>query len=1202
MTTVSRWRVDWCRAASTWLTIVFVALAASVFDARPAAAAIQGINPASGTVEAGQSTTATVSLSSGDFTSQLVATGVPHGASVSFDPQNGGGTWSSTMTVRTERVMQPGDYSFTVVECSSSCQVKDQRQWSLRVTAPPPPPPPPPSTTTTAAPTTTTAAPTTTTAPPTTTTAITTTTTTEAPTTTTTIPVPKFATVASLLDEALPTTVLFLPLTSAAYRECLPLTGFCGDRNGGLMLLPAAEFDVDWIPAGDPLPAVTEDDLAPLGGIGVTPDETGDGDVGVVLPIVRADGSLGVVARGVKRNRDGKAELVTPAPARGHRLTPEADGPGLEEPTPPPDEAPFGRPSIISRSDLEEAAPVLVAVRGSVIVVYAIEAMPAWNLNRDLIPLLGDDVLPHFVRRADGTVGLALPVPAGLVVPALDIEPLGDTGDFDLSSLAVPLALVLTALAAMLGMVKLVPFVRRRTKRCECVVEHRWVGGEIVVNWLGPADTGRTHAGRPFPLAATADGFHLLNVSSNCHHKCGEKSGPPSAYRFAVAARTQVSWQVLSGGGGFVAVEDCPRTPSAAGEQVLFQPPELQLGEEREVRVRVEASSGDPARPGERRSDTIEVTVGLRRVAAAILEVEVSPPPGRALAPVEILEERGECPVVVDWKGGRLSGGLLPLAEDSFVAVGDHVQLRAAAEGTSQLVLSSEGEHCVPVPEVLAIEDAVTYEWSATAGSFPAGNIGTGVVYQAPEDAGEVTITVTVRPVPGEAEKDPVVSSIALEVCALGVGLLRPPADWLPEARDGRLTVMARTYRQQGGKWLSPGRRRVMAFHLQNTSAERGVCMNYPPASAAGQNPDLFFAETENAAYNLSEDGTVDDLCPTQILAAGDNPAHRFHYQRAEGREPVTEASVVLRCEDYGAFGQLVVRAADCVSLDSGSTADGVAGTIAVPRDDNNNSIADGAPHDAGGAPAADDADGQPVGDGTPGDGFTNYEEYRGFLVGGGTEGLRHVRTDIAQKDVFVHDEHNLGLGHFGATGLSVHVLRDPALYDGHESRVVNFNRGHATGGAQHGIRLARDSLAGPRQLAVGGPGTPAQVSIVVIDTAAILTEGIDGMGERARAHGLGHAVGIAHHGEPDKHFDCGPHTEAAGGQTSGDIACVMRYTAFAAGWCHDGHHRHENPLSDVLGKGFCTSATGTGSNDQEGHRNDASRGNCAGQLRVKDW
>ncbi|MCZ7358536.1 MAG: hypothetical protein O8C55_00550, partial [Candidatus Methanoperedens sp.] len=91
--------------------------------------------------------------------------------------------------------------------------------------------------------------------------------------------------------------------------------------------------------------------------------------------------------------------------------------------------------------------------------------------------------------------------------------------------------------------------------------------------------------------------------------------------------------------------------------------------------------------------------------------------------------------------------------------------------------------------------------------------------------------------------------------------------------------------------------------------------MNYP--RNANQNPDLFFPDDDDRMkdFDLEDDNTAGTACPTEILVPNDNPAHNHHCLKARTKDAVTEATVVVRCEDYGAFGTLEVSAPDCETL-----------------------------------------------------------------------------------------------------------------------------------------------------------------------------------------------------------------------------------------------------------------------------------------------
>ena len=391
----------------------------------------------------------------------------------------------------------------------------------------------------------------------------------------------------------------------------------------------------------------------------------------------------------------------------------------------------------------------------------------------------------------------------------------------------------------------------------------------------------------------------------------------------------------------------------------------------------------------------------------------------------------------------------------------------------------------------------------------------------------------------------------------LGIDLTLCPKSVLPDARNQKIEFTARIYAFKSGKWVYPGEKRKITFSFKEVSKEMGVCMNYPikkrdnisPASAieSNTNPDLFFPEDDDKMkdFDFDEDetdGDADKKCPTEILTAGDNPAHSHHYKKATTKKAVAEAKVLVRCEDYGAFGILKAEAEDCETLkprerDAGCSQELGDNDVKIPRDDNGNNIADAADQDKlkdGSKALPDkDEDDTPIGNGDKGDGLTNYEEYRGFIVGKSLTNKSHIRTDINNKDIFIYDKNTIRTGYFNASGLVIHFLPGPDYYNGDskvkdvadglrgdhvpdpsDSQCMNCNRTSHSGGDQHCLRLVKKHIGGNTLgYCYGGsvPLLPKDMHYVAVDVNALGTVAELKM---TIAHELGHAVHIVHHGD----------------------------------------------------------------------------------------
>ena len=177
-------------------------------------------------------------------------------------------------------------------------------------------------------------------------------------------------------------------------------------------------------------------------------------------------------------------------------------------------------------------------------------------------------------------------------------------------------------------------------------------------------------------------------------------------------------------------------------------------------------------------------------------------------------------------------------------------------------------------------------------------------------------------------------------------------------------------------------------FTLENTSAFKGFAMN-----AGSQNTPDF------AVFGATPWGTD-------------------HTSRA-----------TLFCDDYGGFTRIVVS-------------DGAAATVPVsfriPAGEDGITLptagwyAGGELVGSAGLSAAEDLDAGPDQNSNLGDGFTAYEEFRGFMVSG-----VHLRRKPTTKDLFVHSFLDQGVGDSTELGISVWSIRFDEL-DG--QRLVNFN------------------------------------------------------------------------------------------------------------------------------------------------------------------
>jgi len=334
-------------------------------------------------------------------------------------------------------------------------------------------------------------------------------------------------------------------------------------------------------------------------------------------------------------------------------------------------------------------------------------------------------------------------------------------------------------------------------------------------------------------------------------------------------------------------------------------------------------------------------------------------------------------------------------------------------------------------------------------------------------------------------------------------------------------------------------------FTLYDTSDEPGYCLNAPiPAPASGEDStsweDLQFPS--QTGYSIS--GTNDEVATTTATS-------------------LNQATVTVKSYDYGAYGKIKAEftagGTMCLATETGGTRQ----YTNIPLDDDDNHVLDGATQNSGPGStkaAGDDGDNQPAG--KIGDGFTRYEEWRGFMIGGS-----HHRFDVSTRDLLVYDHDSIGLGYYSSgSGISTHLIRSSEWTgtgkkaDG--KRVVNPNRETSASSVQYGLHLYAETAVGGSEggycygdptdaVALGPPNACWKIRLNTGNIAAWFPAKATQVTDRSIAHEMGHGTAVPHH-VPD----------------TGGALCPMR-----------------EPCSDTnIGTTFCTTGD-----------------NCQGKIDVKD-
>jgi hypothetical protein len=689
--------------------------------------------------------------------------------------------------------------------------------------------------------------------------------------------------------------------------------------------------------------------------------------------------------------------------------------------------------------------------------------------------------------------------------------------------------------------------------------------------------------------------------------------------------RVKFSWKITSGEGLFVEIGCSGGSKSKTGDRTIFMPPYVKPGDSHTTQIELLIIDDNPTQPAD---ETVKkmVTIKTERTLEKPnhYKISITSDPYQLPAPAQITGLiPGSCKAMgPEWKldqNLRQPEIQTPAGNDSRKLVyKEWIRLHANdIRDPDQVKVWCIAEKCSTNQEFKKYEDAIEFEWSIKKGGgrFIKGNKGRYVVYEAPEDPGEVQIEVKIRNPDGMkiVDQQPPAGSITLQIFQPGVRMDTTRISWLPTADTTKvIEKLSYLVYKKGDVW-KPALEHQCRIHfvqLIDISNEPGICMNWPFDNDFGEEfvdtcKDLTIKKTNQ--YELWDTVTCERW--------GCNGEETW-FGAATSKKPVKEMRVQVVSWDYGSYGFVrsvangdgtTKKPYESVGWKEKEYKHPVRGhkkreytdnRVTVPRDADENRIADGGYYTsvfsilAAGETSREhhiekvkindereptlDADDRPH-NSNKGDGLSCYEEYRGVKAR-----TKHERLSPEQKNLLIHDRNFLGTGSFGNSGIRAVLINENEMDK--EDRAINKNRKtHTTGIDQPGTTLIEDPELGANGSSGYADSIGLDVCPIVHVAPWVRLEGQVWV-NYVVAHELSHAVGVWHHGEGNiwgylppgqtvriNGRDSTNNTSEniwfkimkSGGVSSGDQLCWMRYFG-ASQYCLAPGEPHNYPQLPV--------------------------------------